>query len=212
MIYMREYDGEFSYAQQVQEAVADAMLYAQGEQITNDYAIWRLRTKLPAHQILTKVTKSACAQASQLAASFLLSRHRELFTSVVLLRTTSLGELVNRWGMHQVFLAEDITGRFYSGSPANFSRKDRVNRLTTVLQTDSLEAMLVAIAKQDGGTWPTKEDIKKAFADHPDNILPRFLVRNSAKCLLIGVIKEKGIATPFTDTKILYPVPKNTYL
>jgi hypothetical protein len=139
----------FSEKDRTGEAFADAMLYAQAVQVRS-YRRHAQEILTPA-ELLEDATNAGCEYSTRLAASYLNSKYKELFSTIILLKAhcEPRGELVNDWTMHQVLLVQAKDGTYFSASPANYDKDDQINRLTNTIKTDSLDGVLTKIKQQD---------------------------------------------------------------
>ncbi len=149
-------------------AVADAMMFAQAEQL-----IYPLKTQ-PRNRdirvITKKYTKERCNSACQTVLENIRDNHRDLFQAAIKLRAERDVKPLNAgWPFHCYFLVQDINSMWYAGSPANYIAKepDDNQRLTRVISSTDLSEVLSIIETIEGGLWPTVEQITTTLNDVP---------------------------------------------
>ena len=195
----------FSEKDRTEEAFADAMLYAQAILVREERN--RAKEILTPSELLEDATNAGCEYSTRLAATYLNTKYRDLFSGIILLKTHCYprGELVNDWIMHQVLLVQAKDGTYYSGSPANYDKEEKINRLTRVHKTDSLEEIVSSIQREDGGTWPSPDSIRDVLSDDTKR-LPDYRPGERVECTRIYIDSDKENGT-FNQTVERKPIP-----
>ena len=113
------------------------------------------------------ITFSMCETNSRRAIEYLGKNHANNFNKLMLLDSSvndSEHPFRNGSKRHVVFLAQDLSGRWYAGSPANYNPDDKIypNPLTTLHESDNLSEVMRSIELSEGGKWPAPEFIETA--------------------------------------------------
>jgi hypothetical protein len=155
-------------------AIADAMVLAYGYTAEgNLHDRPEMNGKTMSEEELDNWTKeitfSECIANSTKTIKHLAAKYPDNFDRLILLESKANSKehpFRNDSGKHAVFLARDISGRRYSGSPANFNPTDTdyPNPLTNIMESDSLADLLEQIKVSEGGdSWGVPEFIENGF-------------------------------------------------
>lgn len=203
---------EFDNNNQVDEAVADAMLYGQATLLKQYRKLINEGEYLPPSELLEEATEGACMTSTALSLSYLHHKHKDLFDSLTLLRSRG-GEFTNTWLNHQVFLARSVDGTYYSGSPANYEKsiepgneneRRKVNRLTQVHKSKDLHNLLAEIQQQDGGIWPSTDFVTHMLGQGKHK-MPVDVYGNTYATIISARKNKAGDLIEETDSQVLPP-------
>lgn len=168
------------------EAVGDAMMIAQAQ---------LLRHALSQEEILSspeiavfRGTDGMCNRASIYVLAHLKQKYSELFPRMGIIRAEhGIEPLKNRrWRFHDYFLAQDINGKWYAGSPANYDGPAKENRFTRVISSLRLQEVMGRIQEIEGGRWPLVNDIILGLADMRAGEESNFPPGNRVRVVMYG--------------------------
>lgn len=154
------------------EAVADAMMVAQYHLYGLDVGPKRTELKLASgtpqrlSDFQMRKTAGLCTEAASIVLTYLAHKTPNLFSSLVIVRgdSTDEHEIKNGWENHKIFIARDTQGIYFAGSPANYT--ERRNRLRELFSSRSVEKIMNHIKEEEGGTWPSAEEITNTMENH----------------------------------------------
>ncbi len=154
-----------------QDAVSDAMLAVLNKRIKPVFEKERIRNdSIPdVEELLVNETSAECQINSLAALQFLTKKYPKLFSRLMLYKSWEDNEHTfkphtNSDGSsyHAYFLAQGIDGKWYAGSPANYSH-DGYNPATSVISAPILSDVVSQIGETDGGIWPTGDEIEQSL-------------------------------------------------
>jgi hypothetical protein len=127
--------------------------------------------------LIERRTYYKCLVASNFALDFLIERYPDKFDRLFLLSQDLLGVpnasdyafKHSSWQAHTLFVARDIDGIWYAGSPANYVKGDSVSetRIKDYYSDSSLTGLLSQIKEVEGGYWEISEDEIDRYYTHP---------------------------------------------
>jgi hypothetical protein len=123
------------------------------------------------------VTSSECSANSHMAAELLRKEYPELLRHIFCLRG-DIEDAFKRnenWTHHEMAVCQDMDGKWYAFSPANFSYEAEENLLKLVYRAGDLETLLKIIQEKEGGKWASAEAIEDGLGQTvPSLPLKRF--------------------------------------
>jgi len=118
-----------------------------------------------------------------LSAIYHLIPYQDLFNHVFLMAADEISgkpETKFKKGydyFHFFALAQGVNSVWYAVSPANFDPKIEKSTITKVLQSPSLTGLLEIIETEEGGVWPTADEIENCL----DNTLKPIITANKGR-------------------------------
>ncbi len=145
------------------DAVQKALEYAYG----TDRVGYDINEKVVKGHLVEE-TKDLCDRNSRKVIRFMFQRYPDQFDRMFILESSSDKDFPFKQGFsnHTLFVLRDLSGKWYVGSPSNYS-EEFPDTLTEFFEEDSLEEAVSQYQQKYGGDWGDTLEIERMTYVHP---------------------------------------------
>lgn len=121
-----------------------------------------------------------CEAGSAYAIYYLMQKYPDFFKNFALLNSwsTEKHQFKDNSAWHTYFLVLDKQDTWFAGSPANHNPDNPNSPLTNFFKSKNLKEVLMKIKEENGGDWPTEEEIEFAISSR---YIPPARIKNNIR-------------------------------